>query len=262
MKIGNKRWIKPIKYLFVALFWIALWQTVAMAVGEELLFPSPMATLRAFWDLCKTSNFWLTVAISFKRILIGILISMAMGILGGILTGIVPFFRILFEPILSIIRSTPVASFIVLLVLWMSRDSVPTVISVLMVLPVVWSNVQEGILRTDRELLEMAKVFRLPFYKKIVGIYLPSVAPYLASAARSSLGMAWKAGIAAEVIVLPLCSIGRQLYYASNNLETARMFAWTATVILLSMLVDCLMSRLLRRWETGSKAAVKGGESA
>lgn len=262
MKIGNNRWIKPIKYLFVALFWIALWQIVAMAVGEELLFPSPMATLRAFLKLSKTSDFWLTVAISFKRILIGILISMATGILGGILTGILPFFRILFEPILSIIRSTPVASFIVLLVLWMNRDSVPTVISVLMVLPVVWSNVQEGILRTDRELLEMAKAFRLPFYKKIVGIYLPSVSPYLASAARSSLGMAWKAGIAAEVIVLPLRSIGRQLYYASNNLETARMFAWTATVILLSMLMDCLMSRLLRRWESGSKAAVKGGVSA
>lgn len=252
---------KAAKYLFAAAFWIAIWQIIAMVVGEELLFPSPMATLRAFLDLCGTSNFWLTVGISFKRIFIGILISMAMGIVGGILTGIAPFFRILFEPILSIIRSTPVASFIVLLVLWMSRDSVPTVISVLMVLPVVWSNVQEGILRTDRELLEMARVFRLPLHKKITGIYLPSVSPYLASAARSSLGMAWKAGIAAEVIVLPLVSIGRQLYFASNNLETARMFAWTATVILLSMLVDALMSLLLKKWESGTNTVVKGGKS-
>ncbi len=240
---------KLLKYSLIALFWLGLWQIVALRVGEELLLPSPISTVKALWELCKTELFWKTVGTSFLRILTGILISLGLGIVGGILAGIFPIIRDLFSPILAVIRATPVASFIVLLVLWMNRDSVPAVISVLMVLPVVWEGVRQGIATTDPKLLEMAKTFRLPFWRKIGRIYVPSVYPYLISATRASLGMAWKAGIAAEIITMPMTSIGRQIYYSSNNLQTAKMFGWTVAVILLSVVVDFGMSFLLRRLE-------------
>ena len=222
-----------------------------------MLFPSPFSTLKAFGSLCATSSFWRTVGVSFLRIFTGIAISLLLGIVCGVLSGLIPFFDMLFAPVLSVVRATPVASFIVLVVLWISRDSVPVVISVLMVLPVVWTNVKEGVRNTDRNLLEMAQVYRLSPMKKIKKIYIPSVIPYFLSAARSSLGMAWKAGIAAEVIVLPLISIGRQLYYSSNNLETATMFAWTMTVILLSVAVDFGVSFLFRKAESRRRRSAK-----
>lgn len=250
---------KLVKYSLIALFWLGLWQLIALWVGEELLLPSPIATALALWDLCRTGIFWQTVGTSFLRILIGILISLALGVAGGILAGIFPVIRDIFSPILSVIRATPVASFIVLLVLWMSRDSVPAVISVLMVLPVVWEGVRQGIAETDRGLLEMAKTFRIPFFRKIGRIYIPSVYPYFISATRASLGMAWKAGIAAEIITMPMTSIGRQIYYSSNNLQTAKMFGWTVAVILLSVLVDLGMSFLLRKLEIRKES---GGEAA
>lgn len=246
---------KPIQYLLVLVFWVALWLLLSKLIGEELLFPSPLSTLKAWLSLCTGESFWVTVGISFQRILVGILISLLLGILGGTLSGFFPIVRIFFAPLLSIIRSAPVASFIVLLVLWMSRDSVPTVISGLMVLPVIWASVEEGITRTDSDLIEMAKVFSLPWTKRLARIYLPSVSPFFRSAVRSSLGMAWKAGIAAEVIVLPMKSIGRQLYYSSNNLETAQVFAWTATVILLGMVVDFVVSLILFRLPNSRRRA-------
>lgn len=252
---------KLLKYGLIPLIWLGIWQLVAMKVGEELLLPSPISTVRALWELCKTALFWQTVKTSFLRVLTGILISLGLGIVGGIAAGLLPPVQDFFAPVLAIIRATPVASFIVLLVLWMSRDSVPTVISVLMVLPVIWEGARQGIVSTDRRLLEMAGVYRLPFARKIGRIYVPSVYPYILSAARSSLGMAWKAGIAAEIITMPMTSIGRQIYYSSNNLQTAKMFGWTAAVIILSALVDFGMSFLLKCLErTPGRAASKGGE--
>lgn len=222
-----------------------------------MLFPSPFSTLKAFGTLCATPSFWQTVGVSFLRIFAGIALSLLLGIVCGVISGLIPFFDMLFAPVLSVIRATPVASFIVLIVLWISRDSVPIVISVLMVLPVVWTNVKEGVRNTDRNLLEMAQAYRIPLKKRIKDIYIPSVIPYFLSAARASLGMAWKAGIAAEVIVLPLISIGRQLYYSSNNLETATMFAWTMTVILLSVTVDFGVSFLFRKAEGKRRKTTK-----
>lgn len=213
------------------------------------MFPSPLSTVKAWGKLCSASLFWQAVGASFLRVLAGIAVSLILGVTGGILSGLFPFFNMLFSPVLTVIRATPVASFIVLVVLWIDRNAVPVIIATLMVLPVVWTSVKEGIRNTDRTILEMAQTYRISPFKKVKNIYIPSVLPYFLSAARSSLGMAWKAGIAAEVIVLPLISIGRQLYYSSNNLETATMFAWTATVIILSVLVDFAVSFLFKKAE-------------
>lgn len=251
---------KLLKFGLITLIWLGIWQIIAISVGEELLLPSPVSTVRALWELCGTALFWRTLRTSFLRVLTGILISLALGIAGGITAGLLPPFRDFFAPVLAVIRATPVASFIVLLVLWMSRDIVPAVISVLTVLPVVWEGARQGIASTDRRLLEMAGVYRLPLAKKIGRIYVPSVCPYIMSSVRASLGMAWKAGIAAEIITLPMTSIGRQIYYSGNNLQTDRMFGWTVAVILLSVLVDFGMSFLFRCLEGIRRR--KRGESA
>ena len=244
--------------VLAVLFWIVFWWVLSLVVGEELLLPSPLSTLRALVRLIGTPLFRKTVVVSLGRILAGILFAAVLGIVFGTLTGKVRFFDTLFGPLLYIIKSVPVASFIVLLVLWLKKNSVPGVIAALMVLPVVWTNVSEGIRNTDPALLEMAKVFRLSFPRKLRRIYLPSVLPYFLSACRSGLGLGWKAGIAAEVIVLPLVSIGRQIWTSANNLNTADMFAWTLTVLLLSVGVDLAVSGLFSVYQ---KKRRKGGAS-
>ncbi len=246
--------------ILAVLFWIFVWWILSRVVNEELLLPAPAVTLNALARLIGTPLFSKTVAVSLLRILFGILSAIVLGVGFGILTGKIRFLDALFSPLLYIVKSVPVASFIVLLVLWLKKDSVPGVIAALMVLPVVWTNVSEGIRNTDPALLEMAVVFRLPFFRKLRRIYLPSVLPYFLSACRSGLGLGWKAGIAAEVIVLPLVSIGRQIWTSSNNLNTADMFAWTLTVLLLSVCADLLVSGLFSLYRK-SRARKKGGSA-
>ena len=151
----------------------------------------------------------------------------------------------LLSPLFSVIKATPVASFIILALVWINKELIPVFISALMVLPVIHGNVREGIISTDRELLEMAKIFGFSRKQKLSRIYLPSVAPYLTAGVKTCLGLAWKAGVASEVLCFAAYSIGNKLYQAKVYLETADMFAWTVTVIVISIIIEKVLMSLV-----------------
>ena len=251
---------KITKYTAIAVIWIAIWELVSLAVANELLFPSPITVCIALWALLREGDFYLTVGTSILRIIVGTAIGIAIGIVGGILSARFRTAREFFSPMLAIIKSTPVASFIILLVLWLKRDTTPMVICAIMVTPVVWSNVEMGIKKTDRALLEMACVYKMPRGRQISSIYVPSTLPYFISAMRSSLGMAWKAGIAAEVLLQPILSIGKQIFESKYMLETADLFAWTVVVIVLSVIIERVLLSLLAHASLRYSIQCMGGD--
>ena len=120
-------------------------------------------------------------------------------------------------------------------------------ISFLMVLPLVWQNVGQGIGAADPSLLEMAAVYRLSRRAVVRAVYLPAVLPHLLPALRVGLGFAWKAGIAGEVIAITSGSMGYALYTAKTQLEMPDLFAWTGYIILLSIALERGLLALLRR---------------
>ena len=250
-----------VKYSLITLIWLVVWQVLSMIVGQELLFPSPLSVTKRILELMFTLEFYRTVGYSLFRILIGMIIGTAVGVVGGALTARFSLARDFFAPVLAIMKATPVASFIILLVLWLSRDVTPLIIALMMVTPVIWSNVETGILSTDASLLEMAKAYKMSRAKVLRHIILPSVTPYFLAALRSSLGMAWKAGIAAEVLLLPLISIGKMIAESKTNLETVDLFAWTAIVVILSVIIEKLTVLALKLATKSNPLPQKGGVS-
>ncbi|MEL7610093.1 MAG: ABC transporter permease subunit [Bacillota bacterium] len=190
--------------------------------------------------------FWLTSGASLLRIAIGFLLALTFGIALAAFMYRFPSVNDFFRPALAVVRSTPVSSFILLTILWFQETAVPVFIVFLTVLPIIQENVLAGIRNTDPQLLEMSRVFHLSRWKTVAKIYLPSIAPYLASACTTGLGFAWKSGIAAEVLCTPQFSIGRNLYETKLYLETPDLFAWTAFVILLSILFERAFSKIMR----------------
>lgn len=246
---------KKLKNLLPPLiFWAAVWQLLSVRVNEELLLPAPRAVAAELWRLGGTAEFWFTAGLTLIRISSGFLAGGLLGTLLAVLTFGSPWADRLLSPAIRVIRATPVASFILLVLLWVERGRVAGVISALMVLPVVWGNVSRGLGETDPSLLELAGAYRFGRLKTARLIYLPSVRPYFASACRTSMGLAWKAGVAAEVLCLPSRGVGTQVYYSKIYLETAGLFAWTLVVIALSFLLEWVINRLLRRLEGGGAA--------
>lgn len=237
---------KLFSYGIAIAFWIIVWIIAARAVGESLLLPTPKEVFLRLLELCAKGSFWITVLTSLGRILYGVLIALLCGVVLAIATHFVPFLYTLFYPIITVIRATPVASFIILAYLWLDRDTLPSFIAILMVLPVVWANLHEALSDVDTDLLEMAKIYRFSPWRKLKRIYLPSVIPAFVASCRSSVGLAWKAGVAAEILIVPAVSIGRMLSDAKQYLETVDLFAWTLTVILLSLLLEMIFLGVIR----------------
>ena len=236
---------KALRTLAVLAFWLIVWALAAAAVGTELLLPGPVQVWQKLCALAGTKVFWLTLGKSVLRVSTGILSAAILGVLVGLLTHKSAFAREILSPVMTLLKSTPVASFIILALVWLGRGIVPVVIAGLIVLPVVWANTAAGLAAIEPQLLELAQVFKLPYVRILRRIVWPSVLPYLRSALRSALGLGWKAGIAAEVLTVPPYSIGKGIYDAKLYLETTELFAWTAAVVLLSFLIEKVLLRLV-----------------
>ncbi len=244
---------KILKNLIVLAFWLLVWQGLALWVNNPLLLPAPPAVLVRLSELVVSLSFWKITALSLGRILLGVVCAVVIGVVLAIITSRSGLLKSLFTPLITVIKSTPVASFIILLILWVGRDILPSVIVVLMALPVVWSNVSAGIAGTDKQLIEMSRIFRFSVWKRLRRVYVPSVMPHFLSACRSTLGLAWKAGVAAEVLTVPAVSIGKMLYESKLYWETLDLFAWTLVVIICSLIIEKLLMAAI------GKAAGKGG---
>lgn len=244
-----KKWIR---FFIPPAFWLGVWQLTAMAVGMELKLPSPFSVLQALGHLAIEPLFWRSAAASLIRIFLGMVSGTVLGVLLACLTSLSRWANAILSPAIKVVRATPVVSFILLVWLWVSRIYVPSVISALMVLPVVWLNVSRGVAETNPQLLELARAYRFGSFKTLRLIYIPSVKPYFASGVNTAMGLAWKSGVAAEAICLPACAIGTQVYYSKLYLESPNLFAWTAVVIVLSFALEKLIARLLGEGKGGS----------
>ncbi len=232
------------------LFWIGLWGAVAYQVDKPLLLPSPVSVFVRIFELLTIAQFWQITLLSLTRITIGIFAAIALGIILALITAKSGFFQDLLSPLQTVTKVTPVASFILLVLIWLDRDIVPAVISALMVLPVVWNNTAEGLRNIDTNLLEMARIYKLKYRTKMKRIVLPGVMPYFLSAVRTSIGIGWKAGIAAEVLTVPALSIGKMIADSKMYMETIDLFAWTVVVILISLIIEAIIVAFVKKYSS------------
>ena len=240
------------------LFWIAIWFVAAKKIGHEVILPSPVQVFARLGELIVQSYFWICVANSLAKVMLGLAIGIVCAIPLAALSARLEPVKILLDPLIITSRATPVASFIILI--WTVLGSrgpslVPIFISFLIVFPVVYSTVFTAIGEVDRGLLEVARVYRFGAYKRFRLIYFPSVFATAISACATAAGLAWKAGIAAEVLSQTRDSIGFEIYSSKAYLETTDLFAYTLTVIILSLIIELLLRAIKNR------VAVKGAKA-
>ena len=261
------------KILLAVAFWGGLWILVSSRVGIDLIFPSPKVVLRELWLLLSnqsesltrygfTYNFWHVTLTSLLRVIWGVLVSMVLGCLLGYLTSVSRLLNTLITPALSAVKATPVASFIILAMLWLEKSILPVFITALIVIPIVWANVSEGIRSVDQGLSEVAFLYRFSLSKRLTRLYLPSVAPYFLAACQSALGMAWKASVAAEILAVPEYSIGTEIFLSKQYVMPETLFAWTLWVILLSLIIEKVFVLLLKRLAGNFRMVPKGENHA
>ncbi len=223
-----------LKRLGIALFWLAAWQALAMLVHNPILLVGPWETLGALVRMLPTAEFRLAVWGSLLHILGGFLLGAALGFGLALLSYARPFLRALLSPVIGVMKAVPVVSFVVLVLIWAGSRGLSLYVTAAVVLPILYLNTLEGLLGTDPKLLEVAEVYRMKYPARLRGIYLPQLRPQLLGALELAVGMAWKSGVAAEVIGQPVGSLGNSLYRAKIYLETDKVLAISVVTALLS----------------------------
>ena len=248
--------LKPIG---AAIFWLLLWEFLYLAVGKDVILPSPANTVKVITAVFFTADFWLPVLNTMLRIVEGFLLAVVSGAIFAVITNRSSVLRALLTPLFSIIKAAPVASFIILMLIWLPDNSIPVWASFMMVFPIIWGNVSKGLYNISSDLKEMSKAFRIPFFTRLKRIYIPSVMPYFMAGATTAVGMSWKAGLAAEVLCTPQSAIGTNLYNAKIYLLTEEVFAWTIVIIILSIIIEKVFVKLMQH--IGKRYNVSEGQA-
>ena len=243
--ITNSKTIEKLCAIVIAL---KVWHIAAMALGQEILLVSPIRVIQQLSVLCVEKQFWQSILFTFSRIVTGFLTALIAGTILGVVAARVHIVEILLWPYVAVIKASPVASFIILCLIWTSADNLSVIISFLIVLPVVYTNILQGMKATDKKMLQMASVYKLSTAKCIKYIYIPALKPYFMAACSIAVGMSWKSGTAAEVIGIPGGSIGEKLYKAKVYLSSADLLAWTVVIIVISVICEKLVILLVQRF--------------
>ncbi len=241
-KLAQSDKIKPWSVILALL----VWQITAMIIDQRILIVSPIAVLAELATIIGTPDFWGAVFASFIRIVGGFLLGTLCGVVLAVPASRYSFVRDMLAPFMITIRSIPVASFVILALIWFSSNNLAILISFLMVMPIIYTSVLEGIRNTDKSLLEMAGVFHVGNLKKLRYIYFFEVYPFFISGIKIALGLCWKSGIAAEVIGIPEPSIGEHLFNAKIFLDTPSLLCWTLVIVLISTGFEKLFLLMLR----------------
>lgn len=220
---------------------LCVWQIASMWLSQEILLASPISVLKALLQILSEKDCFATLGYSLGRILLGFFLGLLVGAVFAYGSFLSHLFETFLWPYMALIRITPVVSFIILCLVWLSGRNLSVFIAFLMVLPVVYINLLAGFRGLDPKLSQMAEVFCLNKKQKLLYIYLPQLMKPLIAALRVSIGLAFKAGMAAEVIGIPKGSIGRRLYDAKLYLATDELFAWTFLIIVMSLVCEKLI---------------------
>lgn len=226
--------------------WLGVWQLASWWVGRDLLLPSPASVAACLAELGQTGEFWLSAVSTLARVVCGLVGGAVLGTLLAFLTHFSTWADRIFSPAIRVLRATPVVCFILLVYLWVTRANIPGLIAGMMVLPVVWGSLTAGLKAVDGQLLELARAYGFSRLKTLGLIYLPSLRPHFTAAVLNGFGLAWKSGVAAEVLCPPKFAIGSSIQQARQALETPELFAWTAVIVVLSLVLEGLLGLWLK----------------
>ena len=231
----------------IIVFWLAVWQLLDMVIDNRLVLAGPIRVAQALVEQLGQPDFWVICGASFGRIALGFLLSFVVGFLLALVSCRHRLFRDFVDPIISLLRTIPVASFIILLLIWVGNQALTVFLAFFIVLPLIYTNMVTGFESVDKQMLEMARVYGLSRWRTFLYVYRPAFMPFLLSSTKISLGMTWKSGIMAEVLATPKPSIGKEMATARTFLDTPDLLAWTVVVMVASVLFEKAFMALLKR---------------
>lgn len=237
---------KFIKKILIFLFWILMWQILYMLVNEPLFLTGPLDTFRCLIQLLCETGTYVVVLRTISKILAGFLFSLLTAVIMAFAAWKIPVLREGLTPLMSFFKSVPIASVIILFLAWFSSSGISVFIAGFVAFPIIYFEILSALDDIDKKILEVLWVYKVSALKRMRYVYFPVICDRLVQTARIAVGMCIRAGIAAELIGVPMRSLGEKLYKAKLYLEIDDLFAWTFIIVAVGYLCEKILIEIIR----------------
>ena len=228
-------WYLPV--ISLALFFSAWW-IISLAVGSEFLFPSPSAVLEEMSGFLFSNDLIGSVFNTLYRVVVSFAAAFFIAFLFAMLAYKSIIAKKLLAPFVLLTRSTPTMSLIFICLIWFSSKFSPMAVSFAVLFPLLYSAFYGALLSVDKKIIEMAKAYKFSRMSVLKNVYVPYVAKTAYPQVVGALSFNVKLIVAGEAWAQTAESLGRVMYKANINLETARLFAATVAALVLSFVLE------------------------
>ena len=233
---------KKIIYLISGIIiFIAAWYLIAIKINSEIVFPNITDILKKFIEIISEKSFYKDLLSSLLRVFITFILSFLLAFILGILSGISMPIRYILIPIINFIRTIPTIPLILVAIIWFNNNTVPIFVSMLVIFPIMYDSITNGIINVDKKLIEMSLSYNVSFKTQILNLYIPYIKPYILTAASQSMGITWKSILAAEILALPALGIGTKLYESHLYLDSVGLFAYCLIAIIFNGIFEIII---------------------
>jgi len=240
--------MKKSKYTLISVVAIfILWLLFSMIVDNAIILPNPFDVLSELITLISDYDSLRIILTTLYRLFVSLTIAFVLGVVLGLLGGLSQSFDFLIRPIITAVRTLPVASIIIVLLIWFGYQKAPYVITLLVILPVIYESVVNGLNSIDNDYKDVMAVFYGFDIRLIPMVYLPLISPFLLTSLIQSLGLGIKVLVMAEMLSQTKNSIGYILYLERLNLNIDTLFAWTLILILIVSIIEYLIKYITKR---------------
>lgn len=230
-----------IYFILGIIIFILLWFLISLKINSEIVFPNILTIIKKLIEIVLEKSFYKDLFLSLIRVFITFILSFLLSIILGILSGIFSSIRYMLMPIINFIRTIPTIPLILAAIIWFNNNTVPIFVSMLVIFPIMYDAVVNGIINVDKNLIEMSLSYNVSLKNQIKSLYIPSIKPYILTAISQSMGITWKSILAAEILALPSLGIGSKLYESHLYLDTVSLFAYCLIAVIFNGIFEIII---------------------
>lgn len=224
-----------------------VWFAGSAIMDNPLLLPGPIAVFSAFGNIITEETGLLAIGMTLLRLALAMGVALVSGLFLGVWAGLKPAVGVFLRPLVTVLRTVPVISIVVIILIVAGFEKTPYVITFLMIFPLFFQGISEGVSAIDPELVDVYKLEDNRFFTGLRHCYLPLIQNHIKTALLQSAGLGIKVLVMAEFLAQTRNSIGNQLYLAKVNLEYDRVFAWTILLIIVAVILESLIETYVRK---------------
>lgn len=217
---------------------LGIWQIAAWSIHNDFLMPYPIEVLSTMIKQCSDISFYSILFATLSRSLCGLLVAFLIGGICAILSFYFVYFKHCISPIILLTKSIPNIAYIIIILVWFGSESSAVIITFLILFPVIYANIYEGLQSMDQDLKDVLRIYPEKRMTTLYKVYLPMLVPTINASLSSGLGLSFKVGVMAEIIGQVQIGVGRQLNIARFNMDMTTIFAWTLWIIILLIIID------------------------